>query len=116
MATKKDFTKALDPLSSSIENATAIPEQPVKVRRSRSTPLTAEELHDARAAGRTQGVKGAQALRINMAFEPEMYDFIKRMAKFRGESLTVFCHHVFSLYMDAHIADYEQILDFMDRT
>lgn len=118
MASKKDFTAQVmpDALASNIETVMAQPDTSVMPRRSRTTPPTEDEMLEAREQGRTQGRKGTKALRINMAFPPEMYDFIRRMAKFRGESITVYCQHIIQLYMDQHMDDYEQILDFMERT
>lgn len=117
MATKKDFSKALEnPLASSIETATAQPAEPALKRRPRNTAPTAAEVQQAREMGRTQGREGVKALRINMAFKPEIYDFIKRMAIFRGETITDFCNHILELYMEEHKEDYNRMLDFIDRT
>lgn len=111
----KDFTainKA--PVYSSIENATAEPAPQQIKRRSRSIDPTAEEIKTAREQGKTQGRKGVKAIRINMAFTPEIHDYIKTMARARGESVTQFTNYVFSQSMEQNADIYEQAKGFVD--
>ena len=37
---------------------------------------------------RTQGIKGARAPRINMAFDPDVHTFIREQAQQKGETMT----------------------------
>lgn len=106
MASKKDFTQAnTGRVYSTIEAATADPAQDVQGPR---TPYTAEKAQAMREAGTTQGRKGCKAVRINMAFTPEVHEYIKTMARVRGESVTDFTNHVFKQSMEENAALYEQ--------
>ena len=115
MASKKDFTGInAESVYSSIEKATAEPApKPIK-RRSRSLEPTAEEIQLAREQGRTQGRKGVKATRINMAFTPEVHQYIKTMSKVRGESVTAFTEYVFRQSMEQNADLYEKAKEFVD--
>ena len=43
---------------------------------------------------RTQGKKGAKMQRINMAFTPANFNYIRLMSKYRGETMTQFVNAV----------------------
>lgn len=51
---------------------------------------------------KTQGRKGCRAVRINMAFSPENYEFIRIMARISGQNLTEFTNHVITKYREEH--------------
>ena len=51
---------------------------------------------------RTQGRKGCKAVRINMAFTPENYEFIKTMAKASGQTMTEFVNLIISAHQRQH--------------
>lgn len=119
-AKKKDFnTENIGRVYNTIADATA--EEPAAIkapakempRRNRNTPPTADDIQEAREQGKTQGRKGCKAIRINMAFTPEVYDYIKIMSRVRGETITDFTNHVFSLFMQEHADSYEQAKDFI---
>lgn len=56
-------------------------------------------IHEARPEfGKTQGVKGQKALRINMAFSDENYDYIKHESRRRGLSCTQFVNEIIDAY------------------
>ena len=74
---------------------------------------TEEQAQEMREAGTTQGRKGCKAVRINMAFPPEMHDFIRTMARVRGESITDFTNHVFAQYMKDNADLYERAKAFL---
>ena len=57
---------------------------------------------------RTQGRKGCRAVRINMAFSPENYEFIHIMARISGKSLTEFTNNVIAKYREEHPEIFEQ--------
>lgn len=127
MATKKDFTAAnTGRVYSTIENATADTtherEQqerkhlrpPVIEKRARGTDPTEDEVQTAREYGKTQGRKGVKALRVNMAFTPEVHDYIRVMARVRGETITQFTNHVFQVSMEQNAEIYHKAIDFFN--
>ena len=67
-----------------------------------------QEEQQAQDALNTQGRKGMKAARINMAFTPENYDFIRVMAAIRGESMTNFVNYVIEESRRTNGAKYEQ--------
>ena len=115
MAAKKDFTSVnAAPVYSDIGTATADP-APVEIkRRSRSKAPTAEEIQLAREQKRTQGRKGVKATRINMAFTPEIHEYIKVMSQARGMSVTAFTEDVFRKSMENNADLYEQAKAFIE--
>ena len=113
----KNFTDiAAEPVYSNIENATATPAPQEIPRRHRSAgeTATAEDIQAAREQGRTQGRKGVKMVRINMAFSPKVHDFIRTMARVRGESVTQFTNYVFEKSMEENADLYEQAQQFKD--
>ena len=61
---------------------------------------------------KTAGRKGLRLPRINMAFAPELYDYIKTMSKVSGMTLTEFVNTVLNQYMNDHREQYEKALEF----
>ncbi|MBQ9257436.1 MAG: hypothetical protein IJ181_10010 [Acidaminococcaceae bacterium] len=82
-------------------------------RRNRATPPTQEETDIARQLGRTQGRKGIKAIRINMAFSPDVHDYINTMSRARGQSITAFTDYVFRNNMEQNKELYEQAKAFV---
>lgn len=74
-------------------------QQPQKRPRKPVEAYSPERAAEMAAQGKTQGRKGCKAHRINMAFDPEIYDYIRTMARVRGESITVFSNRVFEQSM-----------------
>ncbi len=112
---KKDFSKAnTGRVYDAIAEATAAPDQQQtqEAQQGRKT-YTEEQAQEMREAGTTQGRKGCKAVRINMAFPPEMHDFIRTMARVRGESITDFTNFVFSQYMKDNADLYERAKAFL---
>ena len=100
---KKDFTTAnTGRVYSTITEATQ------EARKEYS----AQEAQEMREAGTTQGRKGCKAIRINMAFTPEVHEYIKVMARVRGESITDFTNYVFKQSMADNADLYEQAKSF----
>ena len=87
------------------------PEQVQKAEGSRKT-YTEEERQAFMASLRTGGRKGCRLPRINMAFTPELYDYIRTMSKVSGLTLTVFLNTVLKQYMDEHREQYDRALEF----
>lgn len=71
-------------------------------------------LQAAREQGRTKGRKGCKALRINMAFSPEVHDYIRTMARVRGETITQFTNYIFQKSMEDNAEIYEQAKRFKE--
>ena len=53
-----------------------------------------QKAQEAREALQTQGRTGVKLDRINMAFTPSNYDFIKVMAAIRGQTMTAYVNAV----------------------
>ena len=115
---KKDFskvnTRSVYTVQEAIEEATAEPAPAELHRRSRSTPPTEAEIQAAREQGRTRGRKGVKMLRINMAFSPAVYDYIRTMARFSGMTITEFTEVVFQKSLEENAALYEQAKAFRE--
>ena len=113
---RKDFSKvktgSVYTVEDAIQEATADPAPAELPRRSRSTEPGEAEIQAARAQGRTRGRKGVKMLRINMAFSPEVYDYIKTMAQFSGMTITDFTELVFKKSLEKNYALYEQAKGF----
>lgn len=109
----KDFSKVkTSPVYSTIAEATADPAPQPIPKRKRDTPPTAEEIQLAREQSRTRGRKGVKMLRINMAFTPEIHEYIRTMAQVRGQTVTQFTEAVFRKSMEDNAAIYEQVKAF----
>lgn len=110
---KKDFSKVnTGSVYDTIAEATADPAPQAIPKRKKDTPPTAEEIQLAREQGRTRGRKGVKALRINMAFTPEVHDYIRTMAQVRGQTVTQFTEAVFRKSMEDNAEIYEQVKAF----
>lgn len=60
----------------------------------------------------TAGRKGAKLPRMNIAFAPEIYDYIQTMSRVRGETLTDFVNHVLRQSMDDYADIYKKAQEF----
>lgn len=60
----------------------------------------------------TMGRKGLKLKRINMAFAPDVYQFIQVMARVRGETLTEFVNKSLRAYRDEHDEVYKKAIEF----
>lgn len=70
---------------------------------------TPEEKAEREAEGRTQGRKGCKAPRINIAFTSENWDFLRVMAKLKGQNMTQFCNEIITQYREAHGETYQKL-------
>lgn len=77
-------------------------------RRSRDEEYTAEEIQLAREQGKTQGRKGMKALRINIAFEPVVHDYVVNMSQASGMSMTDFVNYILRKSIAANQELYER--------
>ena len=83
-------------------------------RQKRGVMPSADIVEMARSQGRTQGRAGCKAHRINMAFTPEVYNFITTMAKVRGESVTAFVNGILKKAIEDNAETYQQAIKFKE--
>lgn len=102
MAGKKNFEKVFN----NIETATS--------RRGQQGQASPQEAQERKEALKTQGRKGVQATRINMAFTPSNHEFIKIMAKASGRTMTQMVNLIVSAYRSEHPEIMEQAQAFLD--
>ena len=105
---KTDFSK-LDTgtrVKTSLEQATG--------KRGQQSTVTPAEAKERRENLKTQGRKGVQAARINMAFTDSNYQFIKVMAKASGKTMTEFTNLVIAAYQREHPEIMAQAQAFLD--
>lgn len=104
---KKEFAEInTGKLYGSIEQATA--------PRGQQGTASPEEQRARASAMQTQGRKGCQAVRINMAFTPENHEFIKVLSKASGRTLTAFVNLIVEAYRNEHPELMEQARAFLD--
>lgn len=96
MAKKADFTGIGENLQANIMNATG------KKPRQPQAPITPEELQQRRSEGRTQGRKGAKAIRFSVAFTPDNAEYIRRSAKAMGMTQAIFINTVLDRFKKEH--------------
>lgn len=99
---KKDFDK-INTSSRVFSNL----EQSTSGRGKQSTASQAEQ-EERKRAHRTQGRKGCKLDRFNMGFTPENREFIKIMAKLKGQTMTDFVNDVIEQYRNENNDVYEQ--------
>ena len=73
-----------------------------------------EEQRARASALATQGRKGCQAVRINMAFTPENYEFVRVISKASGRTMTVFVNQIIEAYRAENPELMEQARGFLD--
>lgn len=89
---KKDFTAAATSrVYQQISDATAQEEQGA---------YTEQEAQEAKMQMKTQGKKGMKAARINMAFAPDTYDYIKVLSQAKGVSITQLVNEIIRQHMN----------------
>lgn len=110
---KKDFTQVnTGRVYASIEETIADPA--AEPQQAQETRYTQEELDAIRAAGKTQGRKGAKAIRFNMTFTPDVYQYITIMSRVKGQSVTQFTNEVFAQSMKDNAELYEKAKAFTE--
>ena len=113
MAKRKDFTQinASNIYSSTIAEATQETQEEPKTRKPRKE-YTAQEALAFMEDMQTRGRKGAHLPRINIAFSPGMYEYVKVMSAASGLSITAFVNKILQEHRDAHEDMYKRALDF----
>lgn len=105
---KKDFSQVnINPVYDAIAEATEAQESPQKPRKTYSEEEAAEIMETLQ----TSGKKGVKLPRINLAFTPSNYEFIKIMSKARGQNLTEFVNDCLKEARENHADKYKQVLD-----
>lgn len=116
-AVKKDFSKVNDRVQNALADAVAedAPEtqETQKERKERRT-YTKEEAQEFLSDFRTAGHKGVKLPRVNMAFTPDNYEFIRVMSRVRGENMTEFVNVLVKKYMEEYRDIYDKALQFKD--
>ena len=114
MAAKKDYSKLnTGRVYEAIAEATAEPEAQ-EVQPAQEEPQAARKVYTEAErqaylqTGKTQGRPGIKAARINLAFYPDQYEYIKTMAAVRGQSITEFVNHIIGQNMEENAALYAQ--------
>ena len=111
MASKKDFSNInTNPVYDVI--AEAVEETPGKKRYKDRKTYTEEETAAALESLKTSGKKGVKLPRINLAFTPANYEFIKVMAQVRGQNLTEFVNDMLREARESHADLYEKAIEF----
>lgn len=80
-------------------------------RKERKT-YSAQEVMEALNTGKTAGKKGMKLPRINLAFQKDVYDYVKTMANVRGETLTDFINHELRKSMEENAEIYKKAIEF----
>lgn len=105
---KKDFSGAnTGRVYDAIADATAPDTQEEYERKPRRTYSDAEK-QDAMGTLSTQGKKGMKAMRINMAFSPELHDYIKVMSNVKGQTITEFVNEILRQSLEQNRETYEK--------
>ena len=119
---KKDFSGInTSPVYATISEATTpaedlkapMLEEPAagKTRKDRKT-YTDQEKIDMMLVMQTSGRKGVKLPRINLAFSPDNYEFIKTMAQVRGQSMTDFVNDVLRKCKEENMEIYAKAIEF----
>lgn len=103
-----EAAEAAAPEEEPAEDAQEVAKKHYKPRKT----YTAEETLAALENMRTSGRKGVKLPRINLAFTPANYEFIKTMAQVRGQSLTEFVNDMLEEIRIEHADIYEKAMEF----
>lgn len=119
---KKDFSQInTGRVYNTIAEATAEPEQEaVEVIQTQGTrkkykerkTYTEQEAAELMQELKTSGRKGLKLPRINLAFAPDIYNYIQIMSRVRGESMTDFVNVALRQHMEEHHDLYEKAIEF----
>ena len=82
-----------------------------KERKPRRT-YTEQEAAEALRTLKTSGRKGLKLPRINLAFAPDIYDYVQIMSRVRGESMTDFVNIALRQHMEEHRDLYDRAIEF----
>ena len=83
-------------------------------RKGQQGEVSPAEAAERAAALKTQGRKGCKAVRINMAFTPDNYEFVKVIARAKGKTMTEFTNSIIQQYREEHPELMEKAQAFID--
>lgn len=83
-----------------------------KETRGERKTYTAEEAAKFIQEHKTAGRKGIKMPRINLAFDPESYDYVKTMSQVRGETMTEFVNYILKQSIEENKEVYEKAKEF----
>lgn len=89
-------------------------EQKPKKRYKDRKEYTPEEAEEFVNSFKTSGRKGLKLPRINVAFTPENYEYVRTMARVRGENYTTFINWLIKAHKDENMEMYNKAHDFID--
>ena len=112
MATK-NFDNIGQAAASSRVHAAITDATAAEQRKERKT-YTEDERAGFLATLKTSGHKGVKLPRINAAFSPELFDYIKIMSKATGMTQTEFINTIIKQYKDSHAEAYNKALEMRD--
>ena len=116
----KDFSNVnTESVYKTIQEATAEPEtqeaQEVQQPRKDRKTYTDAEAQEAMQQARTSGRKGVKMPRINLAFYPDTYDYIKCMSRATGTTLTEFVNLALRKHMEDNPDIYQDARKLLER-
>lgn len=105
----KDFSKinTQDIYSKTIAEATQEEPAERKERKTYNEQEAAEYMNALKTAGR----KGVKLPRVNLAFAPDVYDYVKTMSKITGQSYTEFVNKILRDHMAEHSEAYKKAVE-----
>ena len=113
---KKDFsTVDTSSVYDTIAEATAPAADQAQARPKARREYTAEERLKFMEEMRTSGRKGVKMERINMAFQPTVFEYIEIMSRVTGMSKTGFVNFALKQHMEEHADLYNQAIEFRKR-
>lgn len=117
---RKDFSEVkTDRVYNTIAEATQDTQETQEAQETIQKPkerrkYTAEERKAFQMERKTAGRRGVKLERINMAFMPDVYQYISIMSRVRGESMTDFVNIALRESMEAYSDLYEKAIAFRD--
>ena len=106
---KKDFSKVAETISQATQDVPAA--EPAQEKRKPRKTYNAQETADFSSSLKTAGRKGMKLPRVNLAFSPEIYDYVKTMSKASGMTYTEFLDKILRDHKEAHADTYQTIVD-----
>lgn len=73
---------------------------------------TEQEKQQYMQQGKTTGRKGLKMPRINLAFAPDIYEYIQIMSRVTGQSMTDYVNTILRQYMEEHQDIYKKAVEF----
>ncbi|MCR5452407.1 MAG: hypothetical protein K6F00_07275 [Lachnospiraceae bacterium] len=104
----------VNPVYKEMETATTDNQQPTKKPRKERKTYCKLEAEESKNALKTSGRKGLKLPRINLAFTPNNYEYIKTMSQVRGQNLTQFVNDIIDRSRNENKETYYKALEFRE--